>query len=275
MRPTSLITSTANPKIKLARKLRERKERQESGLAYIEGLRIVIEAAQHGAAIQTLLLAPHLLSSEKGRSIAEDLLNRGAEVLEVSDEVFKSLALKDDPQGIAAIVSQSWQRLDEVHLQTGEVWVALEAVADPGNLGTILRTCDGVGAKGVILLDNSTDPYDPTAMRASMGALFTQKLVKSSFETFSTWKTAQKIPLVGTSGAAKNDYHSFQYPGLFILFMGNERHGLSEKAMTLCDQVVRIPMHGQSDSLNLAVATAVVLYEIYNHQRDAIGEKKG
>lgn len=268
------ITSSANPRIKQIRKLRDRKERQESGLFYAEGLRIVIEAVLQNAPIQALLVASEMLTSPQGNKIVEEQRIKGIEVLEVSEGVFKSLALKDDPQGIAAVVAQTWHSLDQVHLSQCELWVALDSVADPGNLGTILRTCDGVGAQGVILLDHSTDPYDPTAMRASMGAIFTQKLVKSDFEHFSAWAKVLAIPIIGTSGAARSDYHSFHYPDKFVLLMGSERQGLSDNYLALCSQVISIPMLGRSDSLNLGVAAGVVLYEIYNHTRDHQPEGK-
>ncbi len=269
-----MITSSANATIKQIRKLRDRKERQQTGLFYAEGLRIVIEAVQQKATIQTLVYAPEMLTSEQGMKEIRELQNRGTDILEVSESVFRSLALKDDPQGIAAVVAQAWQPLDQVRLEEGDLWVALEEVADPGNLGTILRTCDGVGARGVILLDHSTDPYDPTAMRASMGAVFTQKLVKTDLQSFSGWAKTEHVPLIGTSGMARNDYHHFQFPQKLVLLMGSERQGLSEKAMAMCDEVVSIPMVGRSDSLNLAVATAVVLYEIFNHNRDGRQEGK-
>jgi TrmH family RNA methyltransferase len=269
-----MITSSANPTIKQIRKLRERKERQQSGLFYAEGLRIVIEAARQKAPIRTLVFAPEMLTSEQGMNEIRELQGRGIEVLEVSQSVFSSLALKDDPQGIAVVVSQAWQSLEQVRLIEGDLWVALEEVADPGNLGTILRTCDGVGAQGVILLDHSTDPYDPTAMRASMGAIFTQTLVKTDLDTFSGWARAGEVPLIGTSGSAQRDYHGFNYPSKFVLLMGSERQGLSEEALDLCHSVVSIPMAGRSDSLNLAVATAVVLYEVFNYRRDTRMEGK-
>ena len=264
-----MITSSANSTIKQVRKLRERKERSASGLFYIEGLRIVIEAARQNAPIQTLLYSPELLTSEGGLQEIHELQRRGIETLEVSAGVFRSLALKDDPQGIAAVVAQTWQPIESISAKEGDLWVALEEVADPGNLGTILRTCDGAGACGVILLDHSTDPYDPIAMRASMGAIFTQKLVKSNLDQFTLWVRNRNIPIIGTSGAARDDYHAFKYPDPFVLLMGSERQGLSEKALALCGTVVRIPMVGRNDSLNLAVATAVMLYEVYNYRRDS------
>jgi TrmH family RNA methyltransferase len=261
------ITSPANAKIKSIRKLRERKSRQESGTYYAEGLRIVIEAVQQSAPIDALIVAPELLTSEVGVKLVEEQQQRGVEVIEVSAEVFQSIALKEDPVGIAAVLRQQWQTLAQIHIQAGDLWVALDEVADPGNLGTILRTSDAAGGKGIILLDRSTDPYDPTAIRASMGALFSQRLVKASFEEFASWKRERQVPLVGTSGGSTQDYQLARYPSGLVVLMGSERQGLDERHIQLCDQVVRIPMVGRSDSLNLAVAAGVVIYEIFNQQR--------
>jgi RNA methyltransferase, TrmH family len=262
-----IITSTSNPQIKTIRKLRERKERQQSGLFFIEGLRIVAEAISQQARIETLIVAPELLSSDFGRDLIKQETQKGSRILEVSAEVFESLASKEGPQGLAAVLHQAIFPLEQVCLKDNDLWVALDAVADPGNLGTILRTLDGVGGQGVILLDQCTDPYDPTSVRASMGALFDLKIVKSSFEAFAAWKQNNHVALIGTSGAAQQDYHLLSYPRPLVLLMGSERQGLLEKHIRLCDHLVSIPMKGKSDSLNLAVATAITLYEIYNQQR--------
>ncbi|TLN13658.1 RNA methyltransferase, partial [bacterium] len=157
----------------------------------------------------------------------------------------------------------------EAPVMAGDCWVVLDSVADPGNLGTILRTSDSTGCRGVILLDQSTDPYDPSCIRASMGALFSQTLVKASFEEFTDWKRSTGIQVVGTSDKAQQNYHSYDYPRNLALLMGSERQGLQAKPLEICDSVVRIPMVGNSDSLNLAVATAVVLYEIFNQKQEA------
>ena len=265
-----LITSPANATLKQIRKLRDRKERGQSGLFYLEGLRIVTEAVQCGASIEKIIVAPELLESSFGKELVGNQRANGIEILEVSAAAFESISLKEGPQGLAAVGRQSWSRLSEIHAQPGELWVALDAVADPGNLGTIMRTADAVGAKGIILLDQSTDPYDPTAIRASMGAIFTQKLVKAAFDDFSSWKKESGIPLIGTSDSAQVDYHTVKYPANMVLFMGSERQGLHPRALELCDAMVRIPMVGRSDTLNLAVATAVVLYEIFNQKREGL-----
>ncbi len=263
-----IVTSPANPRIKQIRKLiRERKERQQSGFFYIEGLRIVGEAVQVGAAIDMLVVAPQLLTSPFGKELVNQAKVNGIEVLEVSSEVFREFSLKEGPQGIGAILRQRWANLEDISPKYGDIWVALDSVADPGNLGTILRTSDAVGGRGVILLDHSTDPYETSSLRASMGAIFSQVLVRASLDEFSHWAKEQVIPIVGTSDKADTDYQAYSYPNPLVLLMGSERQGLLQAHVWICDKVVAIPMVGRSDSLNLSVATGIVLYEIYNQYR--------
>jgi TrmH family RNA methyltransferase len=265
-----MITSTSNDHIKQIRKLRERKERQQSGLFYIEGLRIIGEAVQQGEALETLIVAPQLLKGDFSTRLIEEQKRKGTLILEVSQQVFESFALREGPKGLAAVVRQRWEKLVDISLRAGDIWVALDSVQDPGNLGTILRTLDSAGGCGVILLDNATDPYDPTAVRASMGSIFSQRLVKTSFDEFAHWKQRSGVPVIGTSGTASVDYHYNPFPEALVLLMGSERQGLQEHHLQLCDQIVRIPMVGRSDSLNLAVSTALVIYEIVNQRRDAL-----
>lgn len=270
-----MITSLVNDRIKSIRKLQERKARDESGLFFLEGVRVVAEAVQQGAELDTLVYAPDLLKSTFALDLIAQQHAAGATILEVSSEVFRRLSQKEGPQGIAAVARQRWLDLDAVSFPlrldlASNTWVALDSVADPGNLGAIMRTHDAVGGQGIILLDQSTDPYDPSAARASMGALFTQSLVKTSFERFREWKVRTGMMVVGTSGAAEIDYTRCRYPKQVILLMGSERQGLQDHHLALCDTVVSIPMVGASDSLNLAVATGVVLYEIFNQRREQI-----
>ncbi len=260
------ITSSSNPRIKEIRALRQRKERAQSGLAFIEGIRIVADALHHPGTVRALIVAPDLLTS----TYAQELVQQAADVesIEVSAEVFQSLSLKDGPQGIGAVIHQRWESLDAVRLtKNGFCWVALDAVQDPGNLGTILRTCDAVGCTGVMLLGHSTDPYDPTALRGSMGAVFSQRLVRASYDSFVTWKERHDYMIVGTSDAATDDYTKAPYRFPLVLLMGSERQGLAPALQDACDLTVSITMVGQSDSLNLAVATGVMLYELFNRRR--------
>ncbi len=263
-----MITSASNERVKFIRRLQERKARQETGLFYLEGLRIVAEALETGAGIEQVIASPDLLRSPFGQELVSKARERGLDVLEVSAEVFARLSLKEGPQGLAAVVRQRWMTLEDIAPAAGRPWVALDSVADPGNLGTIMRTCDAAGGAGLILLDQSTDPYDPSAVRASMGALFDQQIVRAGFEEFAAWVRKSNCAVIGTSDAAEQDYHAFAYPDPLVLLMGSERQGLQPHHLALCSAVVSIPMLGKSDSLNLAVATAVVLYEILNQRRD-------
>jgi TrmH family RNA methyltransferase len=264
-----MITSPSNQRIKMLRKLQIRKNREENGSYYLEGPRQILEALNLGAPVDYVVICPELLSNPEG--ILERLHKNLApdQILMVSEDTFKGFSTKDGPKGLAAVVRQVWVVLTDI--QEGEChWIALSSVANPGNLGTIIRTCDAVGADGVILLDQSTDPYDPTALRASMGAHFSIQLVKTSFNQLADWKRANHITMVGTSDRAELDYHQAHYPQKYILLMGSEREGLSSEQMKQCDLMVRIPMRGQADSLNLAVATSIILYEMYNQKRDRL-----
>lgn len=268
-----MITSTGNSRVKQIRGLRSRKERSRSGLFFIEGLRIVGEAIQLGAEIETLVVAPELLTSQFGQSLVQTAAERGIPQLEVSARVFESLSGKEGPQGIAAVVWQRSASLSSVRVGDRQICVALDSVQDPGNLGAILRTCDAVGVPWLILLDHSTDPYDPAAVRASMGAIFSVNIAQATFEEFIAWAGRQGYRVVGTSGQGAHDYREVAYRAPMVLLMGSERLGLSAEQQAICDLVVRIPMVGRSDSLNLAVATGVVLYEIFHqlqHHEDSL-----
>lgn len=267
-----MITSKSNARIKQIRALRHRKDRDASGRFWVEGVRIISEAATLMAPILEYVVAPQLLVSEHGRQVDGALQSRGIPRLEVSAEVFATLSGKEGPQGIGAVVRQRWMSLADIRMQ-GLGWVALDRVQDPGNLGTVLRTVDAVGGSGVILVGHTTDPYDPTAIRASMGAIFSQCLARTDFDTLVAWKRAGGHKLVGTSDSAESLYDSIAYPLPAVLLMGSEQHGLSPDAQRACDLVVRIPMAGRSDSLNLAVATGVMLYELYRQERRNTGTR--
>jgi len=261
------VTSTANAQVKAIRKLRERKYRQETNSAYLEGIRLVLEALARPELVETLIVAPELLQSDKAGEALQMAEEGDTPLFEVSAAVFTSFALKDHPQGLAAVVKQSWSGLEWLSRADLGLWVGLDSVADPGNLGTIMRTADAVGARGLILIDNCTAPYDPAALRGSMGAVFSLELVKTTTPQFLAWKDSQKVPVYGTSDSAAADYQRVKYPPQMLLLMGSERQGLHPELAACCDKMVAIPMAGRSDSLNLAVATAVMLYEVYNQHR--------
>ena len=256
-----MITSLANERIKDIRRLKERKYRQQTGLFVVEGVRLVIEASRQATGVETLIIAPDLLTSEIGIRTINDQISKGTPILEVSSAVFQSISDKEGPQGLAAVVRQQWETLDKLPMEKG-LWVALDSIADPGNLGAILRTTEAAGGVGVILLDQSTDPYDPAAVRASMGAVFDLILARATFEDFVKFKQKVGFFMAGTDGEAEADYRDVDYPKPMVLLMGSEREGLLLKHYQACDIMVRIPMMGSSDSLNLAVATGIALYGI-------------
>jgi RNA methyltransferase, TrmH family len=266
----AIISSRNNPAIKAIRALSSRKQRDLTERFFVDGLHLVAAAAQQQADIETCVVAPDLLTSAFGHDVALSLAHSGAHTIEVTAGVFHSLAAKDHAQGLGIVARQRWLDLGRVRPGAGQCWVALDTVQYPGNLGTILRTCDAVGGAGVILLGNTTDPYDPAAVRASLGAIFSQRLARASFAEFSAWCRRHTVAVVGTSPAAARDYQAVAYQPPLVLLMGSEPRGLLPAQQALCDVMVNIPMVGHSDSLNLAVATGIMLYEVFNQQRGAL-----
>jgi RNA methyltransferase, TrmH family len=265
------ITSRNHAAIKRIRGLQTRQERDRSRLVFVEGVRFIAEAVQLRAPIERVLVAPQLLSSPFGKKLVRQILRKGTPCLQVTPEVFHSIASADDPQGVGAVVRQQWEPLPRPRPDDGLCWIALSHVHSPGNLGTIIRTCDAVGAAGVLFLGGDPDPYDPSCVRATMGAVFSQRFVRTSLGELIAWKRRHGAALVGTSPAGAADYQAMPYPSPLVLFMGSERRGLSEEEKAVCDRLVRIPMVGRSDSLNLAIATSVMLYEVFNQRRTEEG----
>jgi TrmH family RNA methyltransferase len=257
----TLISSRSNPKIKLARALRQKKARQESGLFIVEGIRPVGEAVQAGATIDTILYAPELLKSEFASDLIQAQSQAGVACHPTSAEVFGALADKENPQGLLALVRQPEWNLADLNPQNFPWGVALVSPQDPGNLGTILRTVDAVGASGLLLLESSADIYHPSAVRASMGALFWHPVVTAPFADFAAWSRGHGYHIYGTSAHAAVDYHetpTYAWPR--ILLLGSEREGLTQEQAQICDLMIRLPMRGRATSLNLGVAAGVMLY---------------
>ena len=261
-----LITSISNPRVKELRGLRNRKEQKRTGLFYMEGLRIIGEAFDKGAEIETLVVCPELLKTEFGLELWQQAKTRGLEILEVSRPVFESIAVKDNPQGLAAAARAKFYDLEDLDISHGII-VALTETADPGNLGTIIRTADAVDCRGVILIGDCTSPYDIGSIRGTMGAIFSTKIVRTDLDSFLSWKRKTGLQLVGTSDKSAVDYADIDYQDPVILLMGSERAGMSPEEFEACDTIAAIPMMRSSDSLNLAVATGVMLYQIFNYHR--------
>lgn len=261
-----LITSVSNPRVKEIRKLRERKEQKRTGLFYMEGTRIVGEALEKGAEIETLVVCPELLKTDYSMELWQKAQKQGLDILEVSRPVFESLAVKENPQGLAAVAKTRFFSLDDLDTTHGII-VALTEIADPGNLGTIIRTADAVDAQGVILIGDSTSPYDIGSIRGTMGAIFSTKIIRTTLPEFLAWKKQTGLQLIGTSDKSATDYVDIAYADPVILLMGSERAGMSPEEFEACDEIAAIPMMRSSDSLNLAVATGIMLYQIFNQHR--------
>lgn len=256
-----IITSSQNVKIKRARALRHRKHRQVTGSFLVEGIRQVGEAAEAGARIEEIFYAPDLLQSNFARSLIADLSARGVPVYATSPEAFTSLAEKENPVGLLAVVQMQEARLDALNPGNFPWGVAVISPQDPGNIGTILRTIEAVGASGLLLLEGGADPYHPHAVRASMGALFWHPIVTVSFEEFSGWSKGHGYHVYGSSARGSRDYREverFERPA--ILLLGSEREGLTAEQAAVCREIIRLPMRGRVTSLNLAVAAGILLY---------------
>lgn len=265
---TPRIAECYHPQIKRIRHLCMREERERTGLFYIEGMRFIIQAMQHQAQIETLVVCRDLLVHPFAQKLVRMQEKQGTPLLKVTGNVMESISQVQDSQGIGAVVRQRWQRLEQVRARKKLCWLAIETIRSPGNLGTILRTSDAVGGAGVMLFGNTTDPYDPGVVRATMGAMFTQRFVRTTFKEFTAWKRRGQYQIVGTSPTATQDYHEARYEAPTILLLGEERKGLSSQLQAICDLVVSIPMVGKCDSLNVAMATSVMLYELFNQQRE-------
>ncbi len=242
------------------RALRQRKERDSSGLCLIEGVRHVSEAAAAGIALDAIAYAPDQLASPFALAFIREQAARGVPCLALSADVFESVADKDSPQGIVAIARQRKTELAALPPASVDLAVALVAPQDPGNVGSILRTMDAVGAGALILIDAATDPWHPTCIRASMGALFWHPVATATFDEFASWARRHDYRIVGASARGAVDYRQADYTRPLILLMGSEREGLSDAQKAVCHQLARLPMQGRVSSLNLSVASGVLLY---------------
>ena len=261
------ITGYSNPLVKRVRSLRDKKHRKSEGLFLAEGLRILTEAMEAGRLPEMLWYAPdsarHLLVQ---KLVAATEAN-GGEVLVTAPDILSKLSGKDNPQAVVGVYKEFLTPLTQIDRSSANIWIVAERLRDPGNLGTILRTGDAVGAGGLILIDDCTDPFSVEAVRASMGALFTQIVATARWEEFVAWLRSGVGELIGTSLNATMDYQEPRYTSPCFLLVGNESQGLPSPYEAECDTLVKMPMMGKADSLNAAVATAVMAYEVLNQGR--------
>jgi TrmH family RNA methyltransferase len=259
------ITAFSNPLVKQARGLRDKKNRRAEGRFLAEGLRILTEAREAG-------IFPELLFySDASHPLLQRLVDEteaaGGAAIETNADILHKISGKDNPQTVLGVYRAFDTSLAAIDRTAAPLWIAVQALRDPGNIGTILRTGDAVGAGGLILIDDCADPFSVEAVRASMGALFTQKIAAARWEEFVPWLRSGPGQLIGTSLAAVQDYQQPRYEKPAFILVGNEQAGLPPAYEAECDLLVKMPMLGKADSLNAAVATAVMAYEVINQWR--------
>ncbi|MBV6394689.1 MAG: 23S rRNA (uridine(2479)-2'-O)-methyltransferase [Anaerolineales bacterium] len=255
------ITSLSNPLIKQARALRQRKARVESGLFLVEGIHHVGEVFEAGWDIRSVLYAPELLTSGFAKDLIPKLDSKQIHAQAVSSSVMESLADKDNPQGILALVSQRTSTISALSIADISSAVALVSPQDPGNVGSILRTMDAVNVDALFLLDGGVDMYHPSVVRASMGTLFWKPVIIGAFDEFVTWANQNHVQLIGASAHADMGYREAKPSKPWALVLGSEQKGLSSAHLAACDLSVSLPMRGRASSLNLSVAAGVLLYQ--------------
>lgn len=262
------IESAANPFIKRIRALEQRKGREEHGAFFVEGIQPVWQAVEAGAAIETLVVAPELLTSAPARAMVEQQRAAGMPVVEVSAAVYARLATRENPSGLGAVIRIMRQGIDALTVAPASLVVALHEIGNPGNLGTIVRTVDAVGGNGIVLIGDTTDPYHPSAVKASVGTLFRLPVVHAArIDDVLAWCTAHEVAVVTTSARAARDHWDVAYPAPALVLFGNEGRGLPQEVVRRGNLSVRIPMHGGASSLNLAVAAGVLLYEMLRQRQ--------
>ena len=262
------ISSSQNPLIKQVRRLAQRKYRTREGRFVVEGIRPVLAALESGWPVEHLLVCADRLHSEVALTAVADAEARGISVVHITPGILDQIASWERPVGLLALVTSQISALDQWTVTGPGIFLAIESPGDPGNLGTILRTLDAMAGSGLILVNGGTDPFHPGAVRSSMGALFTMPLAQAADITaLSAWAHRENLPIWATSAKATDNYWDAPWPDRLILLMGNEQRGLTDAVLAQADVGLKIPMWGDATSLNLAIASSLLLYEFRRQSR--------
>jgi RNA methyltransferase, TrmH family len=256
------VTAFSNPTVKRLRSLRDKKSRRSEGLFLAEGLRIIAEARDSGRLPEIVAYSPEGAKHPLAAEIIAATEAADGDAIETTPDILSKMSGKDNPQMLLGVYKQPSTSLDRIDRSKAPLWIAAQALRDPGNIGTILRTGDAVAAGGLILIDDCADPFSVEAVRASMGAIFTQDVATARWPEFVAWLRAGDGQLVGTSLKATRDYLEAEYDRPCFLLIGNEQQGLPAEYEAECDLLVKIPMAGRADSLNAAMAAAVMAFAI-------------
>jgi len=266
-----LVTAFSNSTVKRLRSLRDKKARREEGLFLAEGLRIIAEARDSGRLPEIVMFSAEGAKHPLAAEIIDATEAAGGEAIETTADILSKASGKDNAQMLVAAYRQPSTILAEIDRSVAPLWFVAQALRDPGNIGTILRTGDAVGAGGLILIDDSADPFSVEAVRASMGAIFTQQVAKVHWSEFIAWLRSGPGQLIGTSLKASEDYLDVRYERPCFLLIGNEQQGLPADYEAACDLLVKIPMAGRADSLNAAMAAAVMAFQVKASWRSGTG----
>jgi TrmH family RNA methyltransferase len=248
---------------KIQRLQDDRRYRDSSKLFFVEGVRNFVEAVDNSFSLDTLLYSEKLLINPLARKLVRRLKRAGVPFARASPEQFRQVSRTERASGVAAILRQRVQNLEHISPGKHQCWTALNHIRSPGNLGSLLRTSAATGAAGFILVGDSIDPFDPAAVRATMGALFKQTLVRASAEQLRRWVKLHNLQVIGASPDGPEDYDRVRYTRPALLILGTERSGLTGEQRLLCQHIVRIPMVDGMDSLNVAVAGSLLMYQVF------------
>ncbi len=261
------ISSLQNPRVKQLVKLRDRRPRDEAGVFLVEGYREIRRALEKQVALHELYFSSDWFLGENEPALIEQARAAGAQLFELTKEAFAKVAYRERPDGLLAVAPQWRRSLADLNLPAAPFLLVVEAIEKPGNLGTILRSADAAGCDAVIVCDPVTDIFNPNVVRASTGVLFSVPLVVDESPRVQAWLQAKGIRTVATTPAAEAVYSDVDLRGPLAVIMGSEQYGLSEYWLKHSDQPVRIPMAGQADSLNVAMATIITLFEAVRQRR--------
>ncbi|MCV6546531.1 MAG: RNA methyltransferase [Cohaesibacter sp.] len=256
------ITAVSNQHIKDIRTLERRKVRNQTGLFMAEGLQLVAFAVEAGWEVETLVYAKTIKTQPLVEKVAAKVYARGGLILEVSKQVLSKLTHRDNPQHVIGVFKQRYGDMAQLAKCDGDMAVALEGIKDPGNLGTTIRTADAVGASALLLIGETTDPFSLEAVRATMGSIFHMDIYKCTRQDFLDWRTTWPGDIIGTHLQGAVDYRTIKPKEPLMVMMGNEQSGLPDDMAQSCDHLVKIPMAGKAESLNLAVSAGITLFRL-------------
>ena len=256
-----MITSPHNPRVNLAARLRDHRQRKKEQRILIDGAREISRAIAAGVALQEVFVCAELCRSEEAKQLLEILPKSGAEVLEVSEQVFSRLAFGERAEGIVAVAAVPSHRLEDLDLPDNPLVAVLEGVEKPGNIGAVLRSADGAGVSALVLADPRTDLYNPNAIRASLGTIFSLPVAAAAADKVLTWLQTQKLQIVTARVEGSVVYTDIDYRRPTAIVFGSEANGLSPLWTGDDIRAIRLPMLGAADSLNVSAAAAVLFYE--------------